>query len=134
MLKKRNIWRALVGLIAGVLGAIGLTGTIYPIVMLNIFGSLSLESLVNMKDITTPIILLWAIGGAAIGWYGGARFGGIVLGICGLVAGLTLGLVAVEDNRWFIIVGILISLGYSIPGGLIMGSVFPKPTNEVAGI
>lgn len=131
MLQKRSIWRTLFSALVGGMGGISLTATIFPYVMARFLGHLSLEALVNMRSMALLMALLWAMGGGIVGWVGGGRTGAIVLGLCGAVTGLTLGLLAAPDNPLGLIAGVVIGLLYGIPGGIIMGRVFPKPVSEV---
>jgi hypothetical protein len=130
MMQKRSIWRALFSALVGGMGGISLTATIFPYLIARLFGDISFETLSAIMNSTLMMALLWAVGGGIIGWLGGARTGAIVLGLCGAVTGLTLGIIVGQDNPLLIVAGVIIGLLYSVPGGLIMGRVFPKPVNE----
>jgi hypothetical protein len=130
MLQKRSIWRALFSALVGGMGGISLTATILPYLIAQFLGRISLEAIVNMRSLSLLMALLWAIGGGIVGWLGGARTGAIVIGLCGLVTGLTLSLIAAPDNLLVLAVGGVIGLLYGLPGGFIMGRVFPKPASE----
>ena len=130
MLQKRSIWRAIFSALVSGMGGVSLTATILPYLIAQYLGLISLEALVGMRSLVLPMALLWAAGGAVVGWIGGGRTGSIVIGLCGAVTGLTLGFVAAEGDSLVIVIGIAIGLLYGIPGGIIMGRVFPKPANE----
>jgi hypothetical protein len=131
MLQKRSIWRALFSALVGGMGGVSLTATLFPYLIAQFLGTISLEALVNMRNMTILMALLWAVGGGIVGWLGGARTGAIVIGLCGAVTGLTLGLIAAPGNPLVTALGIVIGLLYGVPGGFIMGYVFPKPANQV---
>lgn len=126
---KRGILRVAVGAIAGACGAIGLALTIFPFVVGKVFPDLSIEALFGPDNSIMPLVVLWALGGGIVGWLGGIREGGLILGACGLLAGLTLSLITMPPvwNLAIVILGMLIGLIYGSTGGLIMGRVFPKP-------
>lgn len=130
MLQKRSIWRALFGALVGGMGGVSLTATILPYVIAQFMGRISLEAVVNMRGMALLMALLWAIGGGIVGWLGGERPGGIVLGLCGAVTGLTLALIAAPDNPLVIVLGVAVGLVYGALGGIIMGRVFPKTAPE----
>lgn len=130
MLQKRSIWRVLFSALVGGMGGVSLTATIFPYLIAQFLGRISLEALVNMRSMALLMALLWAVGGGIVGWIGGVRTGIVVLGLCGLVTGLTLSLIAAPDNPLVIAVGLAIGLLYGVPGGIIMGRVFPKPASE----
>jgi hypothetical protein len=131
MMQKRSIWRALFSALVGGMGGVSLTATLFPYLMAQFLGQISLEALVNIRNMTLLMALLWAVGSGIVGWLGGMRTGAIVLGLCGVVTGLTLGLIAAQGNPLGIAAGVGIGLLYGVPGGLIMGRVFPKPASEV---
>lgn len=130
MIQKRSIWRALFSALVGGMGGISLTATIFPYLIARLFNEISFETLTAIMNSTLMMALLWAIGGGIIGWLGGARTGAIVLGLCGAVTGLTLGIMVSKGDPLLIVAGVIIGLVYSVPGGLIMGRVFPKPVTE----
>lgn len=130
MLQKRSIWRAIFSALVSGMGGVSLTATIFPYLMARYLGLISLEALIGMRALVLPMALLWAAGGAVVGWLGGGRTGAIVIGLCGAVTGLTLGLIAAEGDALAVVVGVAIGLLYGLPGGFIMGRVFPKPVSE----
>jgi hypothetical protein len=130
MLQKRSIWRAIFSALVGGMGGVSLTNTIFPFIAARVLGSITLEALLGVRDSILLVALVWAGGGAIVGWLGGARTGAVVMGLCGLLTGLWLGAFAAKGDLPMILLAIFIGLLYSIPGGLLMGYVFPKPVSE----
>ncbi len=130
MLQKRSIWRALFGALVGGMGGVSLTATLLPYIIAQFMGRISLEAVVNMRGMALLMALLWAIGGGIVGWLGGERTGAVVLGLCGLVTGLTLALIAAPDSPLVIALGLMVGLLYGAVGGFIMGRVFPRSAPE----
>lgn len=126
---QRSIWRALLAALVCAVGGFGLTNTIFPQLILRFLEEIPLEVLIGVRAATLPIGLLWAVGGAIVGWLGGVRTGGLIMGACGLIGGLILSMIVSPDltlAMW----GMVTGLAYGLPGGLIMGRVFPRPANQ----
>jgi hypothetical protein len=131
MFQKRTIWRVLFGMIAGAFGGFSLARTLFPIVALNFLGSMSLEGLINVREVSTTVVVLWAISAGVVSWYGGMRLGAYVLGGCGLVSGVILGYAIAPGDPLALIIGMALGFIYGLPGGLIMGRLFPQAAPAV---
>ena len=77
-----------------------------------------------------PLAIAWAVGGAVIGWYGGVRVGGAILGGLGLLSGIILGIFALGGDAAMVVASGLAGLLYGGVGGLILGKAFPKSLND----
>lgn len=125
----RSIWRVLLGMFAGASGGVGMAMTIFPFVIGKVFTDVSLDMFLGPNSYLMPIVLLWATGGGVVGWWGGVREGGVIMGLCGVIAGVTLSLASTAPtwNVPLIVLGALAGLAYGAIGGVIMGMIFPKP-------
>lgn len=124
---QRSILRVFFGVCIGAFAGISLTTGILPFVIAKFFEITSFEVMIEVRNFTLAVSLLWAIGGGIVGWYGGAQLGGIIIGLCGIISGFILGAFALDGNLLQITIGILSGLIYGVFGGLIVGQVFPKP-------
>ncbi|MFQ5612381.1 MAG: hypothetical protein ACE5H9_09635 [Anaerolineae bacterium] len=125
MITHNRKWRIPLGAFVGAIGGISLTTSIFPFAVTKIFTYITFEALLGVLSFTVPMALLWAIGGGLVGYRGGARAGGLIFGLCGLLAGLILALFAAGGDLPLVAVGGVTGVLYGIPGGLIMGRVFP---------
>jgi hypothetical protein len=107
-----------------------MTNTIFPVLLGRLLETIPLTVLMNTRDAGLPIALLWAVGGGVVGWLGGPRTGAAIIGLCGLITGYWLSAVAAGGDLSLITWSSLVGLLYGVPGGLIMGRVFPKPAME----
>jgi hypothetical protein len=130
MMEKRTIWRVLFGALIAAFGGVSLTRTVYLFVLGRYYDEIPLDVLLSIFGFTAYIALLWALGGGLVGWWGGARSGGIILGLCGLLAGFLLSAFVVKGGWVFILLGTVVGLAYGAPGGLIMGWLFPNAAAE----
>ncbi len=126
---KRGVLRVLLGIMIGIAGGFSLTLTIFPYVTSKIFDTPTFD-LGSLFSFVTPIVILWALGGAIVGWYGGVRLGGLVIGLCGALAGFLLGAVALGGDLQLTTIGILVGLMYGALGGLMIGAAFPNSINN----
>jgi hypothetical protein len=127
---QRSIWRVLLGALVCAMGGLGMTNSIFPLLMVRLMEEIPLEMLINIRDAGPQMALLWAIGGAMVGWLGGTQSGALIIGFCGGMTGYWLAAVAAKGDPQLIIWGTLIGLLYGIPGGLVMGRVFPRTVSE----
>ena len=121
---QQSIWRVIVAALVCGVGGLSLTNTFFPIALARVVEEISLVSLANVRGMTLFVALMWAIAGGIVGWYGGSRIGGLVMGICGVASGLLLGIIA-DSGPLLILVGAGVGLVYGMPGGWLMGRVFP---------
>ncbi len=126
---KRSIIRLLVGIALGVAGGISLAITIFPYVTSKLLNTPTFD-LGGVLGFLAPIIVIWACGGAIVGWFGGAKVGSLALGGSGALAGFMLGAFAIGGDPQFIWIGTLIGLIYGIPAGVMAGIAFPQSVNE----
>lgn len=124
--------RAIFGFFIGIVTGISLTMGVLPTVLSVVFEINSFETMIVIRGLILPVIIFWAIGGAWLGWQGGAQTGGLILGLCGAISGLLLSLLAFNGALPLVSVNTLTGLIYGGVGGLILGRVFPKPTKEAA--
>lgn len=123
--------RAIFGFFIGIVTGVSLTTGVLPTVLSIVFEINSFETMIVIRGLILPVIIFWAIGGAWLGWQGGAQTGGLILGVCGMISGLFLSLL-VFNGALLVLVSALTGLIYGGVGGLILGRVFPKTTNETA--
>ena len=127
---QRSGLRMITGLFFGGFAGLSLTTAIIPLVMSNFFNLYSIDLLLAVRGFGIPLAVAWAIGGAAIGWFGGVRFGGAVLGGLGLLSGIILGAFALGGDVALVAASALAGLAYGGIGGLILGRAFPKSLND----
>jgi len=109
---------------------ISLVAGILPVVFSWLFGINSFEVMLNFRSFIIPVALFWAILGGIVGWQGGAKFGAMVIGGCGVLTGFILGLFALNGTLSLILVSMLSGLIYGAIGGLILGNAFPSVIGE----
>jgi len=123
--------RAIFGFFIGIMTGVSLTTGVLPTVLSILFGINSFETMIVIRGLILPVVILWAIGGAWLGWQGGTQTGGLILGLCGAISGLLISMFAF-DGALLILVSAVTGLIYGGVGGLILGRVFPKATEEIA--
>ena len=127
---QRSGLRLITGFFFGGFAGLSLTTAIIPLVMSNFFGLYSIDLLLAVRGFAIPLAIVWAFGGAVIGWYGGVRAGGTILGGLGLLSGIILGIFALGGDAAIVAASGLAGLVYGGIGGLILGKAFPKPLND----
>ena len=123
--------RTIFGLFIGIVTGVSLATGVLPTVLSVLFAINSFETMIAIRGLIWPVVIFWAISGAWLGWQGGVQTGGLILGLCGAISGLFLSLLAFNGGL-LVLVSILTGLIYGGVGGLILGRVFPKTTNEAA--
>lgn len=121
--------RILAGCIFGFAGGSSLVTAIFPFATARLMPTESFD-MSRILRYTLPIMILWIIGGALVGWQGGKRIGVLALGGCGALAGFILSVFAVSGNISFVVGGTLIGLVYGAVGGLIIGAAFSNTIDE----
>lgn len=127
---QRSGLRTITGFFFGGFAGLSLTTAIIPLVMSNFFNLYSIDLLLSVRGFGIPLAIAWAVGGAVIGWYGGVRVGGTILGGLGLLSGIILGIFALGGDTAMVATCGLAGLAYGGIGGLILGIAFPKPLND----
>lgn len=127
MMERRTIWRVLLGTLVSAMGGLAMANSIFPLLLVRLMEEIPLQVLINVRDLGLTLALMWAIGGALVSWLGGMRAGAWVIGFCGFAGGYWLSAIAAQGDAVLIAWGVSIGLLYGVPGGLIMGRVFPKP-------
>ena len=89
---QRSGLRIITGFFFGGFAGLSLTTAIIPLVMSNFFSWYSMDLYLAVRGFGIPLAIVWAVGGAAIGWYGGVRTGGTILGGLGVISGIILAL------------------------------------------
>ncbi|PLX46199.1 MAG: hypothetical protein C0609_01080 [Deltaproteobacteria bacterium] len=117
--------RLLFAFVIGVFAGISLNTAIYPAVISSRLGGDSMGVLAYTDPFTPYISILWGICAAALGWYGGSKMGMSILGICGFVTGLFLGLAVLHLKPIDVALGTIIAITYGIVGGYILGKIWP---------
>ncbi len=127
---QRSIFRVLLS--ATIMAVAGLSAStgVFPTVMSLLFSINSFEVMLLIKGFVIPLALLWAIGGGFLGWHGGAQLGVLIMGSCGAISGLILGIVALHGSIIPILVGILFGTIYGAIAGLLIGKAFPKTISQ----
>lgn len=120
---KKSWLRVAVGLLIGVAGGFSLTVAIFPYITTR-FLTAPAYDLGRLFSLAGPIVLLWACGGAGVGWYGGVRAGLLILGLCGALAGFMLSAFAIGGGPQFTLLGTAVGLLYGAPAGFMIGSAF----------
>jgi hypothetical protein len=127
---QRSIFRTILGAcIIGVAG-ISLTSGLYPMVVSLLSSMDSYQVMLMVRSFVIPVAGIWAICGGIASWQGGTATGGIIVGTCGTVTGIILGVVTVGVDPLLIIVSMLCGLIYGGIAGLIIGRAFPKPAAQ----
>ena len=127
---QRGPLRALFGAcLLGVAG-ISLISGVLPVIISRLFGINSFEIMLYVRGFVIPMALVWAVSGGIVGWRGGALFGGKVMGACGLITGLVVGMFAVGGDGLLILISTLSGLVYGTVGGLIVGKAFSVTVEE----
>ena len=83
-----------------------------------------------VEGFVLPVAAIWAVCGAIASWQGGTMTGGIIVGSCGTITGIMLGVVAFGGDPLLITVSMLCGLIYGGIAGLIIGKAFPKPAAQ----
>ncbi len=128
---KRSALRVLVGTTMGIAGGASLIMTVFPYGTAWILERSSFDLAGFFGSSALAVILLWAVAGGLVGWYGGALTGTLAMGICGAIAGFMLAAFAAKGNMQLIMVGTMVGLIYGGFGGLIIGLAFPKSITEL---
>lgn len=115
--------RILAGCMFGLAGGSSLVTAVFPFATARLLQTESFD-MSQIFRYTLPIVVLWIIGGALVGWQGGKRTGILAFGACGALGGFILSVFAVSGNVSFVVGGTLIGLAYGAIGGLIIGAAF----------
>jgi len=121
MLQNNPKLRIFLSAVLGFAGGNSLSTSVFPFATALIFKTESFDMLGPLR-LTLVIAALWAAGASIVGARGGIVLGLIVMGVCGLVSGVMLGVSTGIAGQW--LTGALIGTVYSIIGGLILGTVF----------
>lgn len=128
---QQSPFRAVFGFFIGMITGVSLTVGVLPTVLSILFGINSFETMIVIRGLILPIVIFWAVGGAWLGWQGGVQTGGLILGLCGAISGLVLSTFAFS-GALVILASAMTGLIYGGIGGLILGRIFPKTTEETA--
>jgi hypothetical protein len=112
------------------MAGISLAAGILPIIFSWLFGINSFEVMLEFRGFIIPVALIWATAGGFVGWQGGAKFGGMIIGGCGVITGLILGFFGLDGSLSLILVSMLSGFVYGAIGGLILGKAFPSVAGE----
>jgi hypothetical protein len=123
---QRSGRRILIGVGIGAFAGISLITGVLPFVITRLFGINSFEILLLVGGFTLPVALLWAGGGGLIGRQGGPVQGGLVLGLCGALSGLAVGVFALGGSMSLLLTGLLCGSIYGAIGGILIGYAFPS--------
>ncbi len=121
MLRDKPKLRIFLSAVLGFAGGNSLSTTIFPFATALLFKTASFDMLGPLR-LTLPIAALWAVGAGFISWRGGILTGVTVLGGCGALAGMALGISTGDAGQW--LMGALVGVVYGSIGGLILGAVF----------
>jgi len=118
----RLVFGGVIGLMAG----ISFHLTVLPFVAESILPDMLGNVYASMNPATFWLATIWMIAGAVAAWVGGARRGGLLFGIGGLIAGAIFGMVwALGSQAW---AALLIAAGagwlYGWGAGLLVGGGF----------
>lgn len=124
MLNNNPKLRIFLSAVLGFAGGNSLSTAVFPFATALLFKTESFDMLGPLR-LALPMAGLWAVGAAIVAWRGGIVFGVMVMGLCGLIAGVALGTFSFGmAGPWWI--GILVGVTYGSIGGLILGAVFKK--------
>jgi hypothetical protein len=121
-----KINRLVFGGVIGLMAGISFHLTVLPFVAESILPDLLGNIYASMNPATFWLAAIWVIAGASAAWVGGARRGGLIFGLGGLVAGATFGLMmALGGQDWM---ALLVAAGagwlYGWGAGLLVGGGF----------
>lgn len=113
--------KLLIGFFFAGLAGLSFTTAILPMAMSNIFGMYSIDLLLAVRSYGIPLAVMWAICGVLIGMQTTTAKGITILGLCGLLSGLILGIFALAGTLPVISVAGGTGLIYGGLGGAILG-------------
>lgn len=118
----RLVFGGVIGLMAG----ISFHLTVLPFVAESILPGALGNVYASMNPATFWLAAIWMIGGAWAAWVGGARSGGLIFGLSGLIAGALFGLfMALSSQAWAaLLVAAAAGWFYGWGAGLLVGGGF----------
>lgn len=128
LLRQQSLVRAVLGLGVGAIGGFSMTTSVFPFVIAWFYADLAMVVMLNARQWVVSMMIMWAMAGGVVGWYGGVRIGLLAMLICGVISGGLLGGLALGLD--FVMPGFGIGLAYSIPFGLIVGAAFANAPDE----
>ncbi|MDM8529852.1 hypothetical protein QUF63_01675 [Anaerolineales bacterium HSG25] len=126
---KTPLWRILFGTLFGAMAGMSMTMTVFPYATIWLTASES-YNLITLANLIIPIVFIWMIGGALTAWLAQARMGIVILGFCGVVSGIVLGLLVGDDTTSLLLAGVVSGLLYGTIGGGIIGYAFSNLMKE----
>jgi hypothetical protein len=118
----RLVFGGVIGLMAGVSFHL----TVLPFVAESILPDVLSNVYASMNPATFWLAAIWMSGGALAAWVGGARRGGLIFGLGGLIAGALFGLsMALSSQAWAaLLVAATTGWLYGWGAGLLVGGGF----------
>lgn len=125
MLNNNPKLRIFLSAVLGFAGGNSLSTAVFPFATALLFKTASFDMLGPLR-LALPIAALWAAGAAIVAARRtGVVFAVLVMGVCGLIGGVLLGIFSFGmSGPWWI--GPLVGVVYGSIGGLILGAVFRK--------
>lgn len=127
-----KINRLIFGGVIGLMAGISFHLTVLPFVAESILPNVLSNVYASMNPATFWLAAIWVIAGAAAAWVGGARRGGVIFGLGGLVAGALFGLsMALNSQAWAaLLVAAATGWFYGWGAGLLVGGGFGPAVQE----
>lgn len=121
-----KINRLVFGGVIGLMAGISFHLTVLPFVAESILPGVISNVYASMNPATLWLTAIWMIGGGLAAWVGGARRGGLIFGLSGLVAGALFGLfMALDSQSWTaLLVAAVAGWFYGWGAGLLVGGGF----------
>lgn len=122
--------RVIFGSLIGAFGGSSFVLSVYPIAIGLLFDQLSGNSLLMTLAYVIPVTALWGIGGGVSGWLGKMREGAIIMGLCGLIAGILISTNLLNQSgitNTIILAGAIVGLIYGLPAGLLISGALRRP-------
>lgn len=119
--------RQVVGVLFCGAAGLSLTSMVLPSIAAAVGLTDALWARFGLSAYAAHIVLLWALGGWGVAKVGSMRCGGLIMGLLGLICGLSLAYIALSQEFKFLFVLGLGACGYGVTTGLLVGKILETP-------